>query len=91
MTIDGVGQRRWTIVDPRPQHIERLMERLRARMAQRGHRQPVAPRTRQYTAAMTVTPPTRRAFWVGIACAITVLAIWTSFILIARFSAQRLN
>ncbi len=38
---------------------------------------------------MTSTPPTRRAFWVGIACAVAVLAIWTSFILIARFSAQR--
>ena len=38
---------------------------------------------------MTSTAPTRRAFWVGVACAVGVLAIWTSFILIARFSAQR--
>jgi drug/metabolite transporter (DMT)-like permease len=31
---------------------------------------------------------TRRSFWVGIACAVGVLAIWTSFILIARVSAK---
>lgn len=30
----------------------------------------------------------RRAFWIGVACAIGVLAIWTSFILIARMSAK---
>jgi drug/metabolite transporter (DMT)-like permease len=29
-----------------------------------------------------------RAFWLGLACAITVLLIWTSFILIARVSAK---
>ena len=34
-------------------------------------------------------PSARRNFWVGVACAIGVLAIWTSFILIARFSATR--
>ena len=34
------------------------------------------------------SPPTRRSFWVGVACAIGVLAIWTSFILIARVSAR---
>ena len=38
---------------------------------------------------MTFAPPTRRAYWVGVSCALGVLAIWTSFILIARFSAQR--
>lgn len=38
---------------------------------------------------MNSAPPTRRAFWVGVICAVGVLAIWTSFILIARFSAQR--
>jgi drug/metabolite transporter (DMT)-like permease len=31
-------------------------------------------------------PP--RSFWIGVACAISVLAIWTSFILIARVSAK---
>ncbi len=30
----------------------------------------------------------RRTFWVGVACAIGVLLIWTSFILIARVSAK---
>ena len=30
----------------------------------------------------------RRIFWTGVACAIGVLAIWTSFILIARVSAR---
>jgi drug/metabolite transporter (DMT)-like permease len=29
-----------------------------------------------------------RTFWLGVACAITVLLIWTSFILIARMSAK---
>lgn len=37
---------------------------------------------------MPSASPTRRSFWVGIACAIGVLAIWTSFILIARVSAK---
>lgn len=37
---------------------------------------------------MSSVSPTRRSFWVGIACAISVLAIWTSFILIARVSAK---
>ncbi len=37
---------------------------------------------------MSSVSPTRRSFWVGIACAISVLAIWTSFILIARISAK---
>ena len=37
---------------------------------------------------MPSVPPTRRSFRVGIACAIGVLAIWTSFILIARVSAK---
>ena len=30
----------------------------------------------------------RRTFWIGVACAIGVLVIWTSFILIARMSAK---
>lgn len=30
----------------------------------------------------------RRTFWVGVACAVGVLLIWTSFILIARVSAK---
>lgn len=33
-------------------------------------------------------PRTRRALWIGAACALTVLAIWTSFILVARSSAR---
>jgi len=33
-------------------------------------------------------PLTRRARWTGAACALAVLAIWTSFILIARTSAR---
>lgn len=33
-------------------------------------------------------PPTRRARWIGAACALAVLAIWTSFILVARLSAR---
>lgn len=37
---------------------------------------------------MPSAAPTRRSFWVGIACAVGVLAIWTSFILIARVSAK---
>lgn len=37
---------------------------------------------------MPSASPTRRSFWVGIACALGVLAIWTSFILIARVSAK---
>lgn len=38
---------------------------------------------------MPARPSTRRDLWVGVGCAIGVLAIWTSFILIARFSATR--
>lgn len=33
-------------------------------------------------------PLTRRARWIGAACALAVLAIWTSFILVARTSAR---
>lgn len=33
-------------------------------------------------------PVSRRARWIGVACALAVLAIWTSFILIARTSAK---
>ena len=33
-------------------------------------------------------PTTRRARWIGAACALAVLAIWTSFILVARLSAR---
>jgi drug/metabolite transporter (DMT)-like permease len=33
-------------------------------------------------------PPSRRALWIGAACALAVVAIWTSFILIARVSAR---
>lgn len=32
--------------------------------------------------------PVRRALWIGGACALAVLAIWTSFILVARSSAR---
>lgn len=35
-----------------------------------------------------VLPTTRRARWIGAACAVAVLAIWTSFILVARTSAH---
>lgn len=35
-----------------------------------------------------VLPSTRRARWIGAACAVAVLAIWTSFILVARSSAR---
>lgn len=34
-------------------------------------------------------PLTRRDLWSGGLCALAVLAIWTSFILVARFSAER--
>lgn len=37
---------------------------------------------------MSAQPPSRRALWVGGACALAVLAIWTSFILIARSSTR---
>ncbi len=37
---------------------------------------------------MPSQPLSRRAAWTGVACALAVLAIWTSFILIARFSAR---
>ena len=37
---------------------------------------------------MPAQPPSRRALWVGGACALAVLAIWTSFILTARSSAR---
>ena len=33
--------------------------------------------------------PSRRAIWIGVACAVAVIAIWTSFILVARASATR--
>lgn len=33
-------------------------------------------------------PSSRRARWIGAACAVAVLAIWTSFILVARSSAR---
>jgi len=33
--------------------------------------------------------PSRRAVWIGAACALAVIAIWTSFILVARASAAR--
>ena len=33
--------------------------------------------------------PSRRAIWIGAACALAVIAIWTSFILVARASATR--
>lgn len=33
-------------------------------------------------------PLTQRARWIGAACALAVLAIWTSFILVARLSAR---
>ncbi len=33
-------------------------------------------------------PIRKRTFWIGVGCAITVLLIWTSFILIARVSAK---
>lgn len=38
---------------------------------------------------MPLTPLSRRAFWVGAGCAVAVLLIWTSFILVARSSATR--
>jgi drug/metabolite transporter (DMT)-like permease len=37
---------------------------------------------------MPSASPPRRSFWTGVACAISVLLIWTSFILIARVSAK---
>lgn len=37
---------------------------------------------------MPSQPPSRRALWIGGACALAVLAIWTSFILVARISAR---
>ncbi len=37
---------------------------------------------------MPAQPLSRRALWIGAACALTVLAIWTSFILVARSSAR---
>jgi drug/metabolite transporter (DMT)-like permease len=37
---------------------------------------------------MPAQPLTRRARWIGGACALAVLAIWTSFILVARTSAR---
>jgi drug/metabolite transporter (DMT)-like permease len=33
-------------------------------------------------------PLSRRARWIGVACALAVVAIWTSFILVARVSAR---
>ena len=36
---------------------------------------------------MLFTPPSRRAQWLGGLCALTVVALWTAFILIARASA----
>ena len=38
---------------------------------------------------MLAKPLSRRAVWVGGACALVVLSIWTSFILVARISASR--
>jgi drug/metabolite transporter (DMT)-like permease len=38
---------------------------------------------------MIPRPLSRRALWLGSACALVVLSIWTSFILVARFSAAR--
>ncbi len=38
---------------------------------------------------MPTSPLSRRALWIGAACAVTVLLIWTSFILVARSSATR--
>ena len=38
---------------------------------------------------MLSRPLSRRALWLGAACAVVVLSIWTSFILVARFSAAR--
>ena len=38
---------------------------------------------------MPSTPLSRRALWVGALCALAVLVIWTSFILVARSSATR--
>lgn len=38
---------------------------------------------------MSPLPPPARAPWIGAACAVAVLLIWSSFIVIARFSAQR--
>lgn len=35
-----------------------------------------------------MAPRQRRTFWIGVGCAIGVLLIWTSFILIARVSAK---
>jgi len=37
---------------------------------------------------MPALPLSRRARWIGAACALAVLAIWTSFILVARSSAR---
>jgi drug/metabolite transporter (DMT)-like permease len=37
---------------------------------------------------MPAQPLSRRALWTGAVCALTVLAIWTSFILVARSSAR---
>jgi len=37
---------------------------------------------------MSHPPVSRRAFWIGAVCALAVMAIWTSFILIARSSAR---
>jgi drug/metabolite transporter (DMT)-like permease len=39
-------------------------------------------------AAIPPAPPSRRTFWVGVGSAISVLVIWTTFILIARVSAK---
>jgi len=38
---------------------------------------------------MLSRPLSRRALWLGAACAVVVLSIWASFILVARFSAAR--
>jgi apolipoprotein N-acyltransferase len=38
---------------------------------------------------MFSTPPSRRALWVSLGCAAAVLVIWTSFIIVACFSAAR--
>ena len=37
---------------------------------------------------MLDSPIPRRAYWVGVVCALAVMAIWTSFILVARLSAR---
>lgn len=38
---------------------------------------------------MSPGPPSARALWIGAACAVSVLLIWSSFIVISRFAAHR--